>query len=71
MSDKDNVIRLAATGEPDKIMEIAAKMIKAVPAEAEFSKAFAKVLKVRYDALKAEGFTSYEALQLTMKAFWP
>jgi hypothetical protein len=65
--DRDKIISLASSAEPDQFEALLAKMEKRWPIEARYAAFTAKLAKVKFDAFKKEGFSVHEALQLTMR----
>jgi hypothetical protein len=55
----------------DKWAEAKRQFEAAWPRELEIAAIVSRLSRARFDALKAQGFTDGQALQLTMKWMWP
>jgi hypothetical protein len=64
MADDRNVLKLAASGKPDKLAADVAELRSLLPARIEYQKVMAKLQREAYDAYLAEGFTPAQALEL-------
>ncbi len=64
MGDKDNVLKLATSGQPDKITAAVAELRRMLPGQIEYHRIMAKVKREAFKAYVAEGFTDEQALDL-------
>lgn len=64
MTDKDDKVRAIPTA-PDKVAGLLEQAEREWPREVKLAAYMARLMKARFDALKKEGFSAEQALELT------
>lgn len=69
MSEKDNIRVLDGGKTPNMTAESVRQLRSSLPALLEHMALMAKLQKAKFDALKSEGFTEAQALELSRTVF--
>jgi hypothetical protein len=70
-SGADVLSLIQGNASADQFAETLRTIEKGWPREVQMAELCARLLRLRYDALKAKGFTDAQSLQAAMKWMWP
>ena len=69
MSNRENITVLEGGGKPNMTKDMVRKLRSELPVMIEYMAVMAELQRAKFDALKSQGFTDEQALELCKQVF--